>query len=161
MSPSKSLLKPALFALGLVVLVALAGLLAFSPVARADGIVFLTRIGGLISTYPRNNGFSVGTTTPTGAATSTIGKLDVTLNPSDKFLGLQADGWLKAFEVGSTTTAGGTATTTKDIFSIYNTGCIQTVATSSATPVKITFNATTTQGATNNFVLDAAYGTCP
>src|SRR4051812_45456707 len=71
---------------------------------RADGgIVFLTRLAGVMTTYPRNVAFSVGTTTAqTQVATTTIGKLNVTLNPADPFLGTQRDGFQKAFQISST-----------------------------------------------------------
>lgn len=69
--------------------------------------VFLTRIGGIMTTSPRSNAFSVGTTTPNG------GKLNVYLNELEAFP--------KAFSVASTTGIG-TATTTKDLFVVRNSG---------------------------------------
>src|SRR3954454_9765888 len=51
--------------------------------------VNLIRVGQVITTFPRNVALSVGTTTaPGNAATTTIGKLNVTLNAMDPFLGV-------------------------------------------------------------------------
>lgn len=143
MLTSKLLPRALSGALGAVVaLVAIASILSFSQFARADAIVFITRLGQVQTTYPRNNAFSVGTTSPT------VAKLSVYANTGETNKRL--------FEVASSTAAGATV----NLFKVDNTGCIQTFATSTATPVKLTFTATTTQGATNNFSVDAAYGSC-
>lgn len=152
MRTSKSQLNRAIVLAAALVLFAAAGFgLSHGVPASADGPVFLTRVNKTITTYPRDNAFSVGSTT-NAVATSSIAKLNVTGNANELYANL--------FEVASTTTAGGTATSTKDIFKVTSNACFQVVATSTATPVKLTFNATTTQGATNNGVLDWAYGTC-
>lgn len=69
-----------------------------------------------------------------------------------------------------TPTAGGTltVTTSNSATSTASLGCIQTTATSTATPIKFVMQATTTQGiagqvAANvgNFVVLGQYGNCP
>lgn len=145
--------------------VALGGVASFVPqvqAATASVVVFLTRLNGIIATYPASNAFSVGTTTTTGAgsvATSSTGiaKLGVTLNPSDSFLN-SAEGFKKAFEVASTTTTGGTATTTRNIFMVGNTGCVQLTGTSSATQIKLVFGTVPTT--TVSGFVQWSYGTC-
>lgn len=152
--------KTALAAIGAMAIL-LVGLLAVSPQARADSVVFMTRMGRVISTYPNNDALSIGTSTAaTQVATSTVPKLGVTLNPSDNFLGLLADGYQSAFGIASTTTKGGTATSTANLFSVRNTGCIQLTSTSSATQIKLVLSIT---GATSTFNGTAywQYGTCP
>ena len=138
-----------------IVLASLMGLvllgsgLQFVPQARAASgavIVFLTRLNGVMSTYPANNAFNVGTSTPQGGAA----KLGLSLNVTDTFG--------KAFEIASTTGTG-TATTSADLLLVKNTGCIQATATSSATQIKLTFSTVATSTA-SGYVL-WAYGTCP
>lgn len=148
--------------LALVAFAAVALSLSYAGLVNAQSAnpVFLTRNVGVISTYPRNSALSVGTTTsPTQAATTTIGKLNVTLNPGDTFLGAAREGFQKAFQVSSTTTAGGTATSTAELFSIYRTGCINSIATSTATPIKLVLSAL---GATSTFngTVYWQYGSC-
>lgn len=122
-------------------LVAAIALLTFSPAARAGTIVLLTRVGNVQTTYPRNNAFSIGTTS------STVAKLSVYANTGETNARL--------FEVASSSAAGVTGTFLK----VDNVGCIQTTATSTATPVKIVFSAL---GATSTFNGTAywQYGSC-
>lgn len=134
-------------------------LMGYGVAAHADSvIVFLTRVNQVISTYPQNNAFSVGSST---ASTPTGGraKLQVVLGYTGYLNGTATSTFGDAFDVASTT-ATGSATTTSDLFRINNAGCINIFATSTATAVKLTFNATTTQGTTNNGVVDFAFGTC-
>ena len=64
-------------------------------------------------------------------------------------------------------TLGGTltVTTSNTATSTVSLGCIQTTATSTATPVYLTFTphagTTTTQGGTSNFLVSARFGPCP
>jgi hypothetical protein len=140
---------------GIIALAAIAfafAMFAFSAagVVRADNNpVFLTRNNSVMSTYPSTGAFSVGTSTPTGTPQAQIGKLSVTVGASET--------WQKLFQVASTTGIG-TATSTKDVFSITRAGCINTVATSTATPVKLIFLAVATTSS-NGFVT-WAYGSC-
>lgn len=162
MSLTKLLPKQFLAAAALAVVV-LALAAGFSALAAKADVVFLTRQNRIMSTYPQYNAFSIGTSTVPGSgnATSTtgIGKLAVTLSPDDAFLNT-LDGYRKAFAIASTSTAGGTATTTKDIFSIRDTGCINAIATSSATPIRLNMEP---KGATSTFsgTVYWSYGTCP
>lgn len=133
---------------GLLALVLVAGtLLAASPVARADAVVFLTRLNGSIRTYPASNSFSVGYTGTTTAPTS---KMSVYLNVTDTYK--------SGLEIASTT-GSGTATTTADIFRVNNAGCVQLTSTSSATQIVLNLS---TKGATSTFAGTAywSYGTC-
>lgn len=167
MSITKVLTSRAALFLGAICLVT-AVLFAASPQARAD-VVFLTRIGHVMTTYPRTDAMNIGTTTaPTQVATSTsgVGKLGVNLGPDDSFL-RTLDGWRKAFAIASTTTVGGTATTTDDILVVRDTGCIQAIATSSSTgrPTLIhlifsTIATTSSFGSANGYTL-WGYGACP
>lgn len=146
MSTTRSAIKA--LGVGILGLVLVAGAaLTFSPTAKADAIVFLTRLNQVIATYPNSNAFSVGTTTPAGGAA----KLSATLNATETFK--------KAFEVASTTGTG-TATTTADLFLVKNSGCIQVTSTSSATQISLFFS---TAGATSTFNGTAfwKYGACP
>lgn len=58
-----------------------------------------------------------------------------------------------------------TQSTTNTATTSAKVGCIQTTATSTATPVRFTLSpftgTTTTQGAVSNFLVAAQYGTCP
>lgn len=124
--------------------------LSFAGVVKADGNpIFLVRSNSVVSTYPAGNAFSVGTSTPVGTPQTQIGKLSVTLNVTDT--------WRKAFEVASTTGIG-TATTTADLFAVTRAGCINTVATSTATPIHMVLLAVATTSS-NGFVT-WAYGNC-
>jgi hypothetical protein len=120
----------------------LLGVMEYTSVALGAPPVFLTRLASTTTTYPRNARFSVGTTTPLSAKFSVYANRGETMT--------------KLLQVASST-----ATTQGDLFLINNVGCVQVIATSTLTPVKLTFNATTTHGATNNGVVDWAYGTCP
>lgn len=132
--------------------------LAAPAFADSPAVIFLTRLNQVIATYPLNNAFSVGSTT---ASTPNGGKakLQVVLGYTGYLNGTATTTYQDAFDVASTT-ANGSATTTADLLRINNAGCVNIFATSTATQVKLTFNATTTQGSTNNGVVDFAYGTC-
>lgn len=148
-------------------LLAALAMLAVSAIVLAGALVahgdvnppiFLTRLAGIITTYPRNVGFSVGTTSP---STTIIGKLNVTLLPSDAFVAAAGrDTFRKAFQVSSTTTAGGTATSTADIFSVYRTGCVGIMGTSTATPLKIVLVTGSTTATATAGLLGVAFGVC-
>lgn len=146
MSTSKAPLK-ALLGAFLAFVFVVGGVFSFSPAARADAVIFLTRLNQVIATYPANNAFNVGSSTPQGGAA----KLGVSLNVTDTYK--------KAFEIASTTGTG-TATTSAAIFLVKNTGCVQAVATSSATPIALQFS---TAGATSTFkgTVFWNYGLCP
>lgn len=67
---------------------------------------------------------------------------------------------------GQTTLYGGiNVVTSNTATSTTKTGCIQTTATSTASPVVITFTpyagTTTTSGSNSNFLVAARFGTCP
>lgn len=149
MSTTEQPLKQTLLSLlaATVALVAIFGAaFAFSPEARADAIVFITRLGNNQATYPRSNAFLVGTTTPNATT-----KLGTYLNVGETL-------FRNAFDVASTT-GNGTATTTGSLLGITRAGCITTIATSTATPVRLNFLAVATTSA-NGFVT-WAYGACP
>jgi len=127
----------------LLALTVLGGLvLLLSPEARAD-VVFITRIGNVQTTYPRSNAFSVGTTS------SSVAKLSVYAYPSDTFT--------RIFEVASSSSAG----TTGDLLKVDRNGCIQMIATSTATPIKLVLEVGSTTGSTGQyFVTKWGYGSC-
>lgn len=119
------------------------------PQAKADAVVFLTRLNQTIATYPASNAFSVGTSTNAAVPGSTA-KLSATLGVTDTFA--------KGLEIASTT-GSGTATTTANLLSVGRGGCIQLTSTSSATQIKLQIS---TLGATSTFNGTAYwnYGTC-
>ena len=85
-------------------------------------------------------------------------------NQGDPFIPVNLrEGYLAAFDVASTSTNGGAATTTADLLKVTRNGCIQLLATSTngtATPIKLnldTKGATSTHPGTEYF----DYGTCP
>lgn len=135
--------------MGICAISLIALVFSYAIVVKADGPIFLTRNNLVTSLYPSNTAFSVGTSTPAGTPQTQIGKLNVTLGPTEA--------WAKVFQVASTTGTG-TATTTADLFSITRAGCINGIATSTATPIKYIFLTVATTSS-NGFVT-WAYGKC-
>lgn len=153
-----ALFLAAFLGLGMGAGISLAGTAFAQDISQSPVVVMFTRAAQVIAVWPRNDAFSVGSTTamtPQGG----LSALGVVLNYSGYLNGSATSTFADAFDVASTT-ATGSATTTTDLFRVNSAGCVNVVGTSTATAIKLTFNASTTQGSTNAGVVDFAYGKC-
>jgi hypothetical protein len=136
------------------------GVALAQTVPAGNVIVMLTKLGQVISVWPRTASFDVGATTTAQTPQGGLSLLEAVIPYNGYLNNVATTTFADAFDIASTTP--GAATSTPDLFRINNAGCIGIVGTSTQTPIHLTVQASSTAvaGTGNNGFVTFAFGKC-